>query len=106
MRDLFFKNLTSSDKKRRVIATSEVSEAYGVRSIIQRHFICIAREQDVSQPPQAEPYMYILRARDTLHQKEKFLCKIKGNLYVASHGKLFLVRFMHSLKINLSAAAP
>ncbi len=44
MRDLLFKNLTSDDRKRKILASSEIVEKEGVRSIIRRHFICIIRQ--------------------------------------------------------------
>lgn len=103
MTDLLFKNLTSSDKKRKIIASSEVAESQGVLSIIRRHFIWTVKElkgNPVGSPP---PYLYILKVRDTREQRERFFCKLKGSVYLAHKGKLFLVVFMHSLRIDLAA---
>ncbi|MDP2941222.1 MAG: hypothetical protein Q8N85_03090 [Candidatus Omnitrophota bacterium] len=103
MRDLLFKNLTSGDKKRKVIATSEICDKEGVRSVIRRHFICIIREINDPGFGKPQPYLYVLKEHNTLQQKEKFFCRLKGSVYAISNDKLFLVTFMHSLKINLSA---
>jgi hypothetical protein len=103
MRDLLFKNLTSQDKKRRIIASSEIVDKEGVRSIVRRHFVCIAREINDKELEKPEPYLYVLKQRNTKEHKERFFCRMKGSLFAVSDGKLFLIIFMHSLKINLEA---
>ncbi len=101
MRDLLYKNLTSRDKRRKVIACSEISDKQGVRSIIRRHFIYMVKEVSGASPQKPEPYLYVLKVRDTKTQTEKFLCRIKGSVFVVHNGKLFLIIFQHSLKITL-----
>lgn len=104
MRDLLFKNLTSNDRKRRIIASSEISEKEGVRSVIRRHFVCIVKEiKDEHNIQKPLPHLYILKEHNTREQKEKFFCKIKGSFCAVNKGKLLLVIFMHSLKIDLVA---
>jgi hypothetical protein len=51
------------------------------------------------------PYLYILKEHNTREQKEKFFCKIKGSVCAVNKGKIFLIVFMHSLKIDLVASA-
>ncbi|MDO8662577.1 MAG: hypothetical protein Q7K98_05080 [Candidatus Omnitrophota bacterium] len=102
MRDLLFKNLTSDDHRRKIIASSEIVEKQGVRSIIRRHFICMVKEiKDERNIQKPLPHLYILKEHNTREQKEKFFCKIKGSLCAVHKGKLLLVIFMHSLKIDL-----
>lgn len=103
MRDLLFKNLTSTDRKRRIIASSETAEKEGVRSIIHRHFICITKE--IAGGPVKKPVrqVHILRKRDTRELTERFFCRVKGSVCVKINQQLFEVLFMHSLKITLSA---
>ncbi len=101
MRDLLFKNLTSSDKKRRIIATSETVDKEGVRSIIQRHFVCIVKEIKDNNAQRPLSHLYVIKERSTKEQKERFFCRIKGSIYAISNDRLFLVLFAHSLKINL-----
>lgn len=103
MRDLLYKNLTSSDRKRKVIASCEISDKEGVRSVIQRHFICIVREVETTGVERPEPYLYVLKKHDSKGQQEKFFCKVKGSIYAVNQGKLFLILFMHSLNIHLVA---
>lgn len=101
MRDLVFKNLTSLNKQRRILASSEIMDKKGVRSIIHRHFVCIVKEIKANQVSKPSSYLYVLRKRNTKEQEEKFFCRIKGSVYAIIDGRLFLILFMHSLKINL-----
>lgn len=101
MRDLLYRNLTSNDRKRRVIASSEVSVKDGLRSIIHRHFVCIVRELENNDVRRPLPYLYVLKERNTKEKQEKFFCRLKGSILAVYKGKLFLVLFMHSLKISL-----
>ena len=103
MRDLIFKNLTSNDRKRRIIASSETIDKQGVRSIIRRHFVCIVKEVKDCPTERPLPYLYVLKERNSKERKEKFFCRIKGSVYAVSGGRLLLILFMHSLKINLVA---
>jgi len=105
MRDLLFKNLTSQDKKRRIIATSEITEKEGVRSIIRRHFICLVKEIQDNRIEPPLPYLYVLKEHNKKEQREKFFCRIKGSIYAVHNGKIFFIIFMHSLKISLTATS-
>ena len=103
MRDLLFKNLTSQDKRKRVIATSEITDKAGVRSIIRRHFVCLVKEMRDNKMEKPLPCVYVLRERNNKEQMEKFFCRIKGSVYVINNGRLFLIFYMHALKITLKA---
>lgn len=103
MRDLLFKNLTSNDKKRKIIASSEITDRQGVRSIIHRHFVYIIKEITDNNIEKPLPYLYVLKEHNRLEQKEKFFCKIKGSICAVNNSRLFLISFVHSLKISLSA---
>jgi hypothetical protein len=103
MRDLLFKNLTSSDRKRRVIASSEIADKEGVRSVIRRHFICMVKEIKDEKIEKPAPYLYVLKEHNSRDQREKFFCKVKGSICAVNQGRLFLIVFMHSLRIDLLA---
>jgi len=104
MRDLLFKNLTSENKKRRILSSSEIVDKQGIRSIIHRHFICLVKEIKDKQISKPEPYLYVLKERNNKEQLEKFFYRVKGGIYAVHNGQLFLVLFMHSLKISLMPA--
>lgn len=101
MRDLLFKNLTSTDRKRKILCSMEVIDKQGVRSIIRRHLVCIVKELKDTAVKKPLPYLYILKEHNNIEQREKFFCRLKGSLYAISNGRLFLILFMHSLKITL-----
>lgn len=103
MRDLVFKNLTSEDRKRKVVCATEVTEQEGVRSTIRRHFICFVREIK-HKPHLGKPgsYLYVVKERNTKERKERFFCKMKGSIHAVHNGKAYLIIFMHTLKIDLS----
>jgi hypothetical protein len=103
MRDLLFKNLTSNDKRRKVIASSEIVDRQGVRSVIRRHFACIVKEVKDNQVQRPLPYLYVLKEHNNKKYKERFFCRIKGSIFAVNNGRLFLILFMHSLKIDLSS---
>lgn len=101
MRDLLFKNLTSNDKRRKIITSSEIVDREGVRSVINRHFVCLVKEIPNSDVDKPQPYVHVVKEHNSREQKEKFFCKIKGSVCTVSNGRLFLVLFVHSLKISL-----
>ena len=102
MRDLVFKNITSVDKHRRVISSSEIVDKQGVHSVIHRHFICVVKEVEDKKLESMQPALFVVKERNTREQIEKFFCRIKGSMYAVSGSRLFLIAFMHSLKIHLT----
>lgn len=104
MRDMVFKNLTSHSNKRRIITSSETADNQGVHSIIKRHFIYMAKEvHKDTQPRPPMPCIYVLKERNTKEQSERFYCRMKGSVYAKSDERLFLISFVHSLKITMIA---
>ncbi|HOU36220.1 MAG TPA: hypothetical protein PLJ26_07260 [Candidatus Omnitrophota bacterium] len=103
MRDLLFRNLTSVDHRRKVLSCAEIIDNAGVRTIIRRHFIYTARE--IKKPPaQADqPYLKVVKVRNNKSRIERFFCKMKGSIIASYDNRLFLIRFMHTLNINLFA---
>lgn len=106
MRDLVFKNLTSIEKKRRILTTSEVIENKGVQTRIRRSFIYIVKNADEVKSALPEPRLSVLKIKDSCSGKEKFFCRVKGGLYLSNNNKLLFVVFSHSLSINLTPALP
>jgi hypothetical protein len=103
MRDLLFKNLTSQDHRRKVLSSSEIVDNAGIRTIVRRHFIYFVREVLDNKLESHSPYLFVLKERNTRQKTERFYCRMKGNIYAACQGRLFLIQFMHSLKIKLAA---
>lgn len=105
MRDLIFRNLTSVEKKRRIITSSEIVDKAGVRTIIHRHFICIAKEIKNKAEARPKSDLYVLKEHNNKEHKEMFLYRIKGSVYTLIKEKLYLIRFAHSLRIALFVTA-
>jgi hypothetical protein len=103
MRDLLYKNLTSADRSRRVIASSEITDKEGVHSVVRRHFACMIKQVEKADVVKPTPYLYVLKERNTRQKREHFFCKIKGSLLAVNKGKFFLVVFVHTLSIQLTA---
>lgn len=105
MRDLVFKNLTSLDGKRRVVASSETMDREGIHSVIHRHFACMVKEVHDGTMNRMPHFLNVIKERDNKEHTEKFFCKIKGNIFAISEGRIFEIVFMHTLRIVLTPSA-
>ena len=105
MRDLLYKNLTSPDRSRKVIVSSEITDKEGVHSVVHRHFACIIKPIENGAIAKPQPYLYVLKERNTKEKREHFFCKIKGGILAVNKGKLLLITFVHTLNIALTASA-
>lgn len=104
MRDLVFKNITSFNKKRRRLALWEEIEQQGVKTIVKRHFIYRAEKiSGKTEGKQSLPMVFIVKEKNTRELKERFYCKIKGQLVVEREGSLYIINYIHSLQICVKA---
>lgn len=104
MRDLLFRNLTSLDHRKKILASSEIFDKSGIRTVVRRHFVYIVKEVAADVKIQKQPsYLFVLKERKTAQRIEKFFCRMKGSIYAISNEKVYCITFMHSLKICLSA---
>ena len=101
MRNLVFKNLTSSDRRKKVVSSCEIAEKQGVKTIIRRHFIYKVIEVNNKFKKSSSPEVYICRTCDHLRQQERLFCRLKASLFFRNKERLFLVLFGHSFKIDL-----
>lgn len=106
MRNLLFKNITSRDRSQRVLSSSELIEQDGLRTNVSRHLVCRVLEVAKAGGFLPSPALYVLKKRDTEFNTEAFYCQIKGKMYLAAKDKLYLVSFIHSLRIQLRAIIP
>jgi len=105
MRDLLYKNLTSSDRSRKIITSSEVADKEGIHSVVRRHFSCAVKQAENANAEKQQPYLYVLKERNTKQKREHFFCKIKGSLLAVNNGKLLHILFVHTLSVELTASA-
>ncbi|MFA6358195.1 MAG: hypothetical protein WCY09_05985 [Candidatus Omnitrophota bacterium] len=102
MRNLLYKNLTSLDRGRKIIASSEIADKEGVHSIVRRHFAYIIKQIESVDAKRPQPYLYVLKEKNSKEKREHFFCKIKGSIVVENKGKLLLISFIHTLRVQLT----
>lgn len=104
MRDLVFKNLTSKDKSRKIIAAKEIINEDGIVTRIQKHLIYSIHElnNDDSQNEKISNELFILKIKNTRLRTETFFIKMKSGMYANNDERAFIIHFLHSLRIDLS----
>jgi len=100
MRDLVFKKLTSLERGRKIISSCEILEKQGMRTVIRRRFVCKMIEIKDTAREKPVPQFYLYRISNHLQQQESFFYRTKASIYLKDKGRLFLVLFGHSLKID------
>jgi len=104
MRDLVYKNITSNDRTRRIIASLEDYSRQGLHTTVVRHFICIVRRiKDAANYANENPQIYVFKYLNNKSQEEKFFCRVRGSVCITQGGNLFLINFCHSVKIKVEA---
>jgi len=104
MRDLLFKNLTFPARGRKIIASSEVADKEGVHSVVRRHFSYIIKPVEGPEVIKPQPYLYVLKERNTKLRHEHFFCKVKGSILAVNKGNFYQIFFVHTLSVNLTAS--
>jgi hypothetical protein len=102
MRELLLKNLTSLNKKRKILSLSEVSRNNGILTKVNRRFIYLVKEMSQIGNAQEKPEFFIFKNHNSKLRQERFNLRIKGNFYVACNERIYLVSYCHSLKIRVS----
>ena len=100
MRNLVFKNLTSQDRRKKIISSCETMDKEGMRTVVRRRFICKMFEIKTKLKQKPLPQLYLYRVCNRAQQQESFSYRMKASLYLENQGRLFLVLFGHSLKIE------
>ena len=103
MRNLVLRNMTSLEKRRRILSSQEISERDGIRTFIRRNFIFQATETDIQEESPDRTKVYILKYHNSDEQKDKFLFRLKGSIYAVSNDKVYLITYIHSFKLELKA---
>jgi hypothetical protein len=105
MKNLLFKNITSENRRQRILCSSESLEQEGIRTVINRHLICRIHSVVEAEEFLQAPDLSVIKKRDTKANTEAFYCRIKGLMYMSVKHKLYLVTFIHSLRIQLKAVS-
>jgi len=103
MRNLVFKNLTSKDHTRKIILAKETFEEEGISTVIQKHLIYFVRQIKQQGPnDKVKPELFIIKQKNSHSKTEAFLVKMKAGMYIQYEGNLYVINFLHSLKIFMS----
>lgn len=104
MRDLLYKNLTFPSRGRKIIASSEVADKEGVHSVVRRHFAYIVKPIQSTDLIKPQPYLYVVKERNTKQKREHFFCKVKGSILAVNNGNYFQISFVHTLSVDLTVS--
>ncbi|HOD12515.1 MAG TPA: hypothetical protein PLO93_02300 [Candidatus Omnitrophota bacterium] len=101
MREIAFKNLTSTAKRRKVISLVEKTEKQGF--LVSSHKTIVYVVSAVTAPVRelAQPEYYICKTYDSKEKIEKFSLRVKGTSYITQEGSLLRIDFCHSLRIDI-----
>ena len=77
-----------------------------MRTVIRRRFICKLIEIKTELKEKRLPEFYIYRVCNHVQLQESFSYRMKASLYLKDKGRLFLVLFGHSLKIDSRPKVP
>ncbi len=74
-----------------------------MRTTVRRHFAYIVKEINPEMKvEQSKPELFVLKEKSTHSRAERFSCRLKSNILATYQGKVYLIIFMHSLKIDVS----
>lgn len=104
MKEIAFKNLTSTKRRRKVISLTERNEKQGCEILSQKTLIYIVSPSAEKVRALAKPEYYIYKSFDSKKKQEKFSLRVKGTSYIVQDSKLLKVDFCHSLKIEIKPA--
>ena len=105
MVELQYKNLTSLEKGRKIIAIKEESRKNGFLTRTDKRFIYLVRDNKNLRESLTAPRFYILKIHDSKNRKERFLFRVKGSFYVVKNQEVHTVYFCHSFRIDLTQSA-
>lgn len=102
MRDLLFRNLTSKKKQRRCLSMYEVVKQDGILAKTHRHAVYSFEKVPNANQELEKPTLNVIRLHDSKTKKDKVFCKMKGKVFAFCNKTIYLVSFVHTLRIELS----
>lgn len=117
MREVVFKNLTSTRSGKKDILLKEVFERDGVTAKTERRsfyfvkdIVHLQSDEELqawisSQNNKNEPvkrHFHIMKEHSDALGSDKFLCKILGIFYAVVDRDIYTIAFLHSFKINFA----
>jgi hypothetical protein len=120
MREVLFKNLISSDSKKKDIFLREVFEKDGVIARTERRYFYLIKdivhvednnevqhwvdEQGKSSSAKKR-HFHILKEHNDELGEERLICKVAGTFYAVVGKEVYTIAFLHSFKVVLMKAS-
>ena len=101
MKEIAFKNLTSAERKRKIISLRETTERDGCSIASQKTLVYMVSHQSGKVRNIERPEYHIGKSYDSITKEERFSLRVKGTSYVVQDSNLLKVDFCHSLKIDI-----
>ncbi len=101
MREIAFKNITSHQKRRKIISLAEKMERDNCLISSYKTLVYIVSPQTEKVRNLSQPEYYISKFYDSKAKEERFWLRVKGTSYIVQNSSLFKVDFCHSLKIEI-----
>jgi len=101
MKEIAFKNMTSVQKRRKIISLVERTEKDDCLIISHKTLVYIVSPQTEKVRSLSRPEYFVSKTYDSKAKEEKFSLRVKGTSYVVQGNSLLKVDFCHSLKIDI-----
>jgi hypothetical protein len=101
MREIAFKNETSTAKHRKIISLIEKTEKEGYSISSQKSIIYIVNSARTPVRDLEQPEYHICKFYDSKEKIEKFSLRVKGVSYITQDGGVLKVDFCHALRIEI-----
>jgi hypothetical protein len=88
-------------KRGRTIAIREHASDAETDTSMTKRFIYLVKRVDICPEKAPAPEIRLLKKIDTGHQREDFLFKVKGVIYVKKHRFIYELQYCHSLSIKM-----
>lgn len=103
LKEIVFKNASSCDRKRRIFCTSIINKKENILTRTERKYVYIIKklnrlESTIVMPAQ----IYIRNEQNSFSSSRKYTYLIKGSLLAGNREEVFLVKFAHSLHIEIN----
>ncbi|MEW6008040.1 MAG: hypothetical protein AB1629_00155 [Candidatus Omnitrophota bacterium] len=105
LKEIVFKNAYSCDRKRRIFCTSIINKKDNFIAKTERKYVYIIKKLNRLDSAIVMPsQIYIRNKQDSFLPWRKYTYLIKGSFLAGSRGVTFLIKFAHSLHIEISPA--
>lgn len=104
MREISFKNETSTAKHRKIISLIEKTEKEGFAVSSQKSIIYIVNPVRTPVRDLDQPEYHICKSYDSKERIEKFSLRVKGVSYIIQGETTLKVDFCHALRIDIRPA--